>query len=72
MLKIWGIYFIIVKDFDLSNFNTKKFKNMAHMFDSCHSLTSLNISNFDTSSVTDFSFMFNFRVLSHLKNKVNW
>ena len=60
-----------LKDLDLSNFNTKKFKNMAHMFDSCHSLTSLNISNFDTSSVTDFSFMFNFRVLSHLKNKKN-
>ena len=31
---------------------------MSEMFDGCSSLTSLNLSNFNTNNVTDMSFMF--------------
>ena len=34
-------------------------KNMEYMFQSCHSLTTLDLSHFDTSSVTNMEYMFN-------------
>ncbi|MDF7639454.1 BspA family leucine-rich repeat surface protein [Lactobacillus sp. ESL0791] len=41
-----------------TNWNTGKVKNMSNMFQTTR-LTSLNVSNFDTHSVTDMSYMFN-------------
>ena len=38
--------------------NTSNVTNMRGMFSTCHSLTSLDVSNFDTSKVTDMSSMF--------------
>ena len=38
--------------------NTSKVTNMRGMFATCHSLTSLDVSNFDTSNVTIMSSMF--------------
>ena len=34
------------------------FTNTSHMFDNCHNLTTLDLSNFDTSNVTDMNSMF--------------
>ena len=41
-----------------SNFNTSRITSMAGMFQNCRSLTSLDLGNFDTSSVTNMRFMF--------------
>ena len=42
------------------------FTNTSYMFDGCSDLTTLDLSNFDTSKVTDMGFMF--RYCSHLTN----
>ena len=42
----------------ISNLYTSEVTNMAHMFDGCGSLESLNVSGFNTSNVTDMSNMF--------------
>jgi surface protein len=39
-------------------FITSYCTNLHDLFDYCHKLTSVNITNWDTSNVTDFSFMF--------------
>ena len=44
----------------IEHLNTSLVIEMAHMFDSCSSLTSLDVTNFNTSNVTDMSGMFNF------------
>ena len=41
-----------------SNFDTSKVTKMDHVFQSCESLTSINLNMFNTSSVTDFECMF--------------
>ena len=43
---------------DLTTLNTKKVKNMSHMFYGCGSLKSLDFTNLDTSLVEDMSYMF--------------
>lgn len=43
---------------DIRNLNTENVINMKNMFDSCSSLTSLNLTNFNTANVTDMSSMF--------------
>ena len=40
------------------NFNTSNVTNMKAMFNSCSSLTSIDLSSFNTSNVTDMQFMF--------------
>ena len=42
----------------IENLNTSEVTNMRSMFNSCSSLTSLDLSHFDTNQVTDMSFMF--------------
>ena len=42
----------------LSNLNTENVENMRSMFESCSSLTSLDLSNFNTAKVKDFGLMF--------------
>ena len=41
-----------------STYQGKPVTSMAHMFSYCKELTSLNLSNFDTSNVTDMTYMF--------------
>ena len=43
---------------NLSNFNTKKVKNMLAMFQDCCSLTNLDLSNFNTQNVTEIEGIF--------------
>ena len=43
---------------NIKNLYTNECTNMSYMFDSCSSLTNLDLSGFDTSKVTDMSFMF--------------
>lgn len=47
-----------LKNFDSTNLDVSKVKNMSHMFDRCNSLTHLQLNNFNTSNVTDMSYMF--------------
>lgn len=47
-----------VTKFAFSNIDFSWAYNMSHMFDGCSSLTSLDISSFNTSNVTDMSYMF--------------
>jgi len=42
----------------LDNLNTSEVTNMAHMFDDCSGLQSLDLSHFNTEKVTDMSYMF--------------
>ena len=52
---------------DLSSFETSKVTNMNNMFYDCESLTSLTLGNgWDTSKVTDMSFMFSYTGLTTL------
>ena len=41
-----------------SKWNTKEVENMKYMFEGCSNLTSLDLSNWDTSSVKDMGSMF--------------
>ena len=43
---------------NISNLDTSNVTDMSRMFDSCESLTTLDVSKFDTSNVTDMSRMF--------------
>jgi len=52
-------YCTTLQSIDLSNFNTKKIKNMESMFSMCSSLISINLVNFNTENVTNMSYMFN-------------
>ena len=49
----------ILKNIDLSNFNTSKVTNMGDMFEGCGQLTELDLSSFDTSNVKIMYYMFN-------------
>ena len=54
-------YFKILETIEgLEYLNTSNVTDMSYMFDGCHSLTELNLSNFDTSNVTDMSRMFRY------------
>ena len=48
----------LVKNLDVSKFDTKSVRTMMGMFDFCESLTSIDLNTFDTSNVEDMSFMF--------------
>ena len=48
----------LLKELNLSYFNTSYANSMSGIFSGCTSLEKLNISNFNTTSVTDMSFMF--------------
>ncbi len=48
----------MLREIDLSGFDTSDVTNMSQMFYNCSGLTSLNISSFDTSNVTDMKKMF--------------
>ena len=48
----------LLKELNLSNFNTDNVTNMRTMFCGCSSLKKLNISNFNTNNVTDMREMF--------------
>ena len=50
----------------LENLDTSQVTNMSEMFESCESLTNLDLSNFDTSRVTDMSSMFFWTGLTNL------
>ena len=51
---------------------TNEVTNMSEMFDGCHSLTTLDLSNFDTSKVTDMSSMFQWRKNLITLDVSNW
>ena len=51
--------FLFLTSFDLSNFKTNKVSLMSCMFDTFHSLTFLNLSNFNIQNDTDISLIFN-------------
>ena len=52
-------YFTELKSIENLNFlNTSQVTNMSFMFDNCRNLTSLDLSNFDTSNVIDMRAMF--------------
>ena len=42
-----------------NNFSTKKITTLRYLFNSCYSLTSVNLSMFNTSNVRSFDYMFN-------------
>ena len=42
----------------LENLNTEDVTDMSYMFDSCYSLTSLNVSSFNTANVKDMKYIF--------------
>ncbi len=52
-------YCPLLKELDLSHFNTAQVTTTSHMFQDCMGLTSLDFSSFDTQNVTDMSHMFN-------------
>ena len=49
----------LLKELNLSNFNTSQVTNMEYMFNRCSSLVTLNLSNFNTSQVINMGYMFN-------------
>lgn len=51
-------YHVLKSDFDLSNVDVSKVKNMAYMFAQNLGATSYNFTGWDTSNVEDMSFMF--------------
>ena len=56
---------------DLSHFNTSNVKNISYMFSWCRSLTSLNVSSWKTTNITDMSNLFaNSGIIS--LNLSNW
>lgn len=56
----WFYYFRnLTKINHIENLNTEKCKNMAHMFDGCYSLGSLDVSYFNTQNVENMDSMFN-------------
>lgn len=59
-------YQSLLKEIDVSNFDTSKTTNMQFMFYNCSSLASLDLSNFDTSEVTNMNAMFAYSYLSDL------
>ena len=48
----------LLKEINLSNFNTKNIKNMISMFCRCSSLKELNLSYFRTNKVNDIKNLF--------------
>ena len=48
----------LLKELNLSNFNTNNVWNMSSMFFDCSSLKELNLSNFNTNKVTFMGYMF--------------
>lgn len=56
----WFYYMRNIKQIDgLQYLNTDSVTNMAHMFNYCQKLTSLDLSKFNTANVTDMQSMFN-------------
>ena len=49
----------LLKELNLSNFNTNNVNDMSYMFNDCSSLIEFKSSNFNTNNVTNMSFMFN-------------
>jgi surface protein len=43
---------------DIEYLNTENVTDMSHMFEDCHQLKSIDLSNFDTRNVTNMSYMF--------------
>ena len=46
---------LLLKELDLSNFNTNKVENMSGMFNMCLSLEKLDVSKFSTNNVKNMS-----------------
>ena len=59
----------LLKEIDLSNFETTKVTYMNHMFNECTSLKEVNISNFDFINIIDMHAMF-FGCSEEIKAKV--
>ena len=51
-------YFINLKNFNLSSFETYNFNNIGRMFYYCEKLITLNISSFKTNNVTNMEQIF--------------
>ena len=49
----------VIKDLELSGFDTSRVTNMRSIFQGCYVVENLDVSGFDTSKVTDMSYMFN-------------
>jgi len=60
---------VLLKELNLSNFNTQNVINMKSMFYGCSSLKELNLSNFNTINVTDMESMFK-GCSDQLQNKI--
>ena len=59
----------LLKELNLSNFNTNNVTNMEYMFYKCSSLKELNLSNFNTNNVINMEGMFS-ECSDHFKNKI--
>ena len=57
---------------NIGNLNTENAEDMSRMFDGCTSLTTLNLTGWDTSKVTDMSNMFNGCTSLTTLNLSNW
>ena len=58
-----------LKELNLSNFNTKKVTDMAHIFFRCKSLKELDLTNFKTNKYTNMTEMF-YGCLTELKKRI--
>ena len=59
----------VIKELNLSNFNTSNVNDMRSMFYGFSSLKELNLSNFNTNNVNYYGFMFS-ECSEQLKNKI--
>ena len=50
----------LLKELNLSNFDTSNVRLMSWMFSRCTSLKKLNLLNFNTNKLYDLSYMFNY------------
>ena len=60
---------LLLKELNLSNFNTNNVIDMGYMFYRCSSLKVLNLSNFNTNNVTYMEYMFG-RCSYKFQNKI--
>ena len=59
----------LLKELNISNFNTNNVTDMRGMFFECSSLKELNLSNFNTNNVTNMRYMFS-KCSDELKLKI--
>ena len=58
MKKMFDGWLLLLKELNLSNFNTVNVNDLSYKFNECKSLRKINLSNFNIDNVTDMSYMF--------------